>query len=77
MFAVPAENYQVNPIIERAMDRIFIYMPIMSKMLQHQQYDLRVPQALIPLHASQQVLLLFGGRHTVALMKPASPCSKK
>ena len=63
-FGVPAEDYHVNPVVERALDRIFIL---------HADHD-RGP---IPLPALQPVSPAFGARHMAEPMKRRSTCSVK
>lgn len=60
MFATPCEEYEVNPIVARAMDKISLYMRIMNKTHRHRLYVWQVHRVLTHLRVSQQVSLLFG-----------------
>jgi len=76
-FAVPAEDYNVDPILSRAMDRILHSMPIMSKTPQPQQCVWPLLLRQTPSPVLQRALHAYGALPTAAQTKPASKCSRK
>ena len=68
-FAVPAEDYEVDPVLAKAMDKILIFMLTMNKMHQHQQYVLLAHLVQIHLLVSLLVSPLYGALPMAVLMK--------
>jgi hypothetical protein len=52
MFALPAENYEVDPVVANALDKLLSYMPIMNRIVQ-------LPQFALWGHQKQASILLF------------------
>ena len=74
MFATPCEEYKVNPVLERALDRIFILHADMSKMPQHQPCACAAHQAPTPLQQLPLAWPACGAQRMAVRMKPHSTC---
>ena len=76
-FAVPCEDYEVNPVLARAMDRIFVLHAITSRMPRLRPCVSPAHQAPIRSPVSQPVSPASGVPLTAAPTKPRSPCWRK
>ena len=76
-FAVPAEDYEVNPILSRAMDRIFTLHADHEQNASTSTVRLASSSGLIPLLVLPPVSLAYGGRLMAEQIKPAWRCYVK
>lgn len=77
MFATPCEEYEVNPIVARAMDKIFTLHADHEQNASTSTVRLAGSSGANHLRVSQQVSLLFGGLHMVAQTKLVYVCLKR
>jgi len=69
-FAVPCEDYKVNPVLSRALDASSSSTPTTSKTPPPPPSAFRARRAPIPSPASRRASLRSGGRRMAAPMKP-------
>ncbi len=74
-FAVPCEPFIVNPVVARALDRIFTR--IMGRMPRRRPSDWRDPRAPILSHASPPVWPASGAQHWAVRKLPFTRCLMK
>jgi citrate synthase len=76
-FSVPCEDFKVNPVLARAMDRIFILHADHEQNASTSTVRLAGSSGANPLPVLPLVLLACGARLTVAPMKPRLICCPK
>ena len=74
MFALPTENYKVNPVLVKLLIVYLFCILIMSKTHQHLRLGLLDLPVQILLLVSPRVLLVYGGKHMVVQMKHVLIC---
>ena len=74
MFAVPAEEYKMNPVLSKAMDRIFILHADHEQNASTSTVRLAGSSGANPSPASPPASPACGGRPMAAPMKPCSTC---
>lgn len=77
MFGVPTEEYKVNPIVERAMDRIFTLHADHEQNASTSTVRLAGSSGANPFACIAAGIASCGARPTVVPTKPASRCSKR